>query len=148
MDAMNDERQAFEPTAEQVEALADELRNTHGIQGDVEEVIAVVWQAARAASPVQQPVAWIDPADFVTLKMDGWCVVHAAQCDSGTEHCADVPLYTAQPPQPPQGAQQEPLTEIRLTELWDGQRKHHGGEPIKLAHAEFARAIERAHGIE
>jgi hypothetical protein len=40
---------ADKPTAEQVEALADELRNTHGIQGDVEEVIGVVWQTARAA---------------------------------------------------------------------------------------------------
>jgi hypothetical protein len=47
---------ADKPTAEQVEALADELRNTHGIQGDVEEVIGVVWQAARAASPV--PAGW------------------------------------------------------------------------------------------
>lgn len=40
------------------------------------------------------PVAFIDKADFDTLRDDGWCVVHAAQCDPGADHCADEPLYT------------------------------------------------------
>jgi len=37
--------------------------------------------AEMAAQPEQEPVAWIDPADYATLENDGWCVVHANAFD-------------------------------------------------------------------
>jgi hypothetical protein len=65
------------------------------------------WQMGRAeralseAPPAAEPVAWIDPEDMkVALQDDGWCVVHASQCDPGADHNANVPLYTAAPAVP------------------------------------------------
>jgi hypothetical protein len=54
-----------------------------------------------APPPAAEPVAWIDPEDMKgALQDDGWCVVHASQCDPGADHCANVPLYTAAPAVP------------------------------------------------
>jgi hypothetical protein len=55
------------------------------------------WAAARAylAVPEAGPVAWINRADLEeTLPNDGWCVVHESGCDPGSDHSADIPLYT------------------------------------------------------
>ncbi len=35
------------------------------------------------------------------------------------------------------------LTDQRINELWIAQRQYHGGEPTRLSHLEFARAIEQ-----
>lgn len=43
-----------------------------------------------------------------------------------------------------QAAKQETvLTDQRINELWIAQRQYHGGEPTRLSHLEFARAIEQ-----
>jgi hypothetical protein len=65
------------------------------------------WNKCRAAmlaaaQPEQEPVAWIDPADYATLENDGWCVVHANAFD-GSHALHSIPPAAAQP------AQQEPV---------------------------------------
>lgn len=33
------------------------------------------------------------------------------------------------------------MTDQEIVQAWDEQRKYHGGEPCKLGHLEFARAV-------
>jgi hypothetical protein len=86
-------------------------------------------QAMHTAPPQQEkqePVAWM------VYTLDGtaaWVTLNPA--DFTSEHRA-LPLYTAPP-------QRQPLTEEEIAEIaWDWK----SGGPI-----DFARAIERAHGI-
>ena len=57
---------------------------------------------ANAAAPTEAPapaeapavpVAWVGRSDLADTAEQGWCVVHAAQCDPGADHDADMPLY-------------------------------------------------------
>ena len=79
---------------------------------------------AALAEPVQEPVAYVDQ------RIHGWpdCFVMEAAPPHTT------PLYTAPPPRKP--LTQEELDELAMDE--DG---------LPNSHLEFARAIERAHGI-
>ena len=43
------------------------------------------------------PIAWVEQHDIdETLPNDGWCVVHDSECDPGSDHAADIGLYTAE----------------------------------------------------
>jgi hypothetical protein len=91
--------------------------------------------AEMAAQPEQEPVAWIDPADYATLENDGWCVVHANAFDGS--HA----LHSTTPP----AAQRQPLTNEEMWRLWNAE----GNDAMNQQEAiTFARAIEAAHGIK
>jgi hypothetical protein len=54
------------------------------------------YEAAKAEMQTEQePVAWIDPADYATLENDGWCVVHANAFD-GSHALHSTPPAAAQ----------------------------------------------------
>lgn len=38
------------------------------------------------------------------------------------------------------------LSEAKIIELWDAQRRYHGGEPCKVGHVEFALSVLAAAG--
>ena len=108
-----------------IEALAD-LVKTFPTDDDMRNAGWHSWEIAKAcraydaaraalAEPAAEPVAWIDPADFKTLEDDGWCVVHASQCDPGADHAADTPLYT----HPAPAAAPEPTVEQSISALVD-----------------------------
>ena len=85
----------------------------------------------RMAREKQEPVAWM------VYTLDGtaaWVTLNPA--DFTSEHRA-LPLYTAPP-------QRQLLTEEEIMQTWEGVIKYAPGE-VRLK--DFARAIERAHGI-
>jgi hypothetical protein len=119
---MNDERQAFEALMARLGYHLEPATYRDGTYRDTEYSAGwAVWQAARAASPVQQPVAW---REHVEQRLLTWrqrtmnrSGDHLALDDfMDKESLADLIDFVcdecAQPPtpQPPQGAQQEPLT--------------------------------------
>ena len=97
-------------------------------EGEVEFARAVLakWgQPAQAA----EPVAWLDPWTGTKVTTD---------YDAYGKH--GIPLYTA-----PQPVVREPLTDAQIAEM---MRDTWGCASIAPRHAlEFARAVERAHGI-
>ena len=97
-------------------------------EGEVEFARAVLakWGTPAVAG---KPVAWLSPwrADQVTTDYDAY-----------GEH--GIPLYTAS-----QLVEREPLTDAQIAEM---MRDTWGCASIAPRHAlEFARAVERAHGI-
>lgn len=97
-----------------------------GLNGLIDEVLAK-W--GQPAAVVGEPVAWLDP----------WIGAKATtDYDAYGKH--GIPLYTA-----PQPVVREPLSEPQIAEM---MRDTWGCASIAPRHAlEFARAIERAHGI-
>ena len=99
-------------------------------------------EALRAAltEPVQEPVAWYSEARHidsawaaaVTMKHPG---------PEGKYVRKVTPLYTAPP-------QRKPLTQEQLYTLYDEHATHQEEGPAMSGWFDFARAIERAHGIE
>ena len=90
-----------------------------------------------AAEPVQEPVAWM----YTGIKQDGTThgphlVWKPAYMDamSASKRAKATPLYTAPP-------QRKPLTDEELDALAIDE------DGLPNSHLEFARAIERAHGI-
>ena len=124
------------PSKEDIEALAQQhLKvfaqfNLGGVwfEGEVEFARAVLakWgQPAQAA----EPVAWLDPWTGTKVTTD---------YDAYGKH--GIPLYTA-----PQPVAREPLSDAQIVEM---MRDTWGCASIAPRHAlEFARAVERAHGI-
>lgn len=140
---MNDTTSAA-PSKAEIEALAQQhlkafAQFTLGgvwFEGEVEFARAVLakWGTPQPSpvgppAPRVEPVAWLNPwrADQVTTDYDAY----------GRR---GIPLYTA-----PQPVAQEPLTDEQLAEM---MRDTWGCASIAPRHApEFARAVERAHGI-
>ena len=106
------------------------------VQGAIPNADDPWWQKARAAlakwgQPAQaaEPVAWLDPWTGTKVTTD---------YDAYGKH--GIPLYTA-----PQPVVREPLTDAQIAEM---MRDTWGCASIAPRHAlEFARAVERAHGI-
>ena len=126
-------RQAIEQA---VAILGPEAPLCSGCVEEWTEALRVL-RDALAEQPAEQwePVAWM------VYTMDGKSVcVTDNPADFTDEHRA-LPLYTA-----PKPAKREPLTEEEIDALpwWP-----HEGNPVTLAEGlrDFARAIERAHGI-
>ena len=124
------------PSKEDIEALAQQHLKAFAqftvsevwFEGEVEFARAVLakWgQPAQAA----EPVAWLDPWTGTKVTTD---------YDAYGKH--GIPLYTA-----PQPVVREPLTDAQIAEM---MRDTWGCASIAPRHAlEFARAVERAHGI-
>ena len=94
-------------------------------------------RAALAQKDEQEPVAWM--LECPTMSGDtgwilSWSQSGAGLCDRlrGEEH--EKPLYTAPP-------KRKPLTDEKLRAMWVNYA------PIVGGVLEFARAIEKAHGI-
>ena len=90
-----------------------------GVYSDIERFAALVAVAALA-EPVQEPVRWMDPenGDCSRARRVGW-----------------TPLYTAPP-------QRKPLDDLAIADIYTKWDATPG-----TSMADFARAIERAHGI-
>ena len=115
--------------AEHLKAFAQfQIGNQAWFEGEVEFARAVL---AKWGQPAHsgEPVAWLSPwrADQVTTDYDAY-----------GEH--GIPLYAAS-----QLVEREPLTDAQIAEM---MRDTWGCASIAPRHAlEFARAVERAHGI-
>ena len=101
---------------------------------DSEDVIETVWAAFAAAEreqaePEPKPVAWMCPEDPDRETAFSWEAGHCEIC--GKQR---ISLYTAPPQRPP-------LTDEELDALAIDK------DGLPNSHLEFARAIERAHGI-
>ena len=90
-----------------------------------------LWQQAQQAEPVQEPVAHFGSA---YVNENG---VHITTVLGPVAIPQDAKLYTAPP-------QRKPLTEEKIDNIC--RQAHAGADPQEWAR-NFARAIERAHGI-
>ena len=121
-----------------MEQAAAELRRLSAELDRCKQVCAATaegWRVdAALAEPVQEPVAWM----VYTLDGKSVCVTDNP-ADFTDEHRV-LPLYTAPP-------QRKPLTEEAIDQI---TRDRWGMQLLGVtvqAHREYARAIERAHGI-
>ena len=85
----------------------------------------------KCCQPVQEPVAWLTPGQDLHLNNG-----------EGFRFSDWTPLYTA-PPQRPA----EPLSEVDLRALYDRHAACQEEGPEISGWWDFARAVERAHGI-
>ena len=122
------------PTDAELEALLlDKLpASKHYIRPVIEKMVAAMQAAIdKWGQPAQaaEPVAWLDPWTGTKVTTD---------YDAYGKH--GIPLYTA-----PQPVAREPMTPEQIAEM---MRDTWGCASIAPRHAlEFARAVERAHGI-
>ena len=123
------------PTDAELEALLlDKLpASKHYIRPVIEKMVAAMQAAIdKCGQPAQvsEPVAWLDPWTGTKVTTD-----YDAYGKHGT------PLYTT-----PQPVAREPLTDEQIAEM---MRDTWGCASIAPRHAlEFARVVERAHGIK
>ena len=94
-------------------------------------ITALRAELAQQAEPVE-PVAWI----YQNMYTEQECLVWK----KGTGGRNWRPLYTALP-------QRKPLTQEQLYALYDEHATHQEEGPAMSGWFDFARAIERAHGI-
>ena len=109
-------------------ALAEEaLQRLTDVQQDIE---------AALAEPEQEPFAYYFETYSYEGQKDRWFV--ACPCDGKLNGKPGMPLYTAPP-------QRKPLTDEELEVLWDDATDRM--EHFCSQYWDFARAIEKAHGI-
>ena len=131
---MNDLRKAAQQALEALEYSAEELRE-YSIDMSGEEYNsplvndAITALREQLAEPVQEPVAWMDrEGDLYKMpEIEGWAPPHTM-------------LYTAPP-------QRKPLSEENIRALYDQHAAYQEEGPEVSGWWDFARAIERAHGI-
>jgi hypothetical protein len=155
---MNDERQAFEAWAVKTICHQSDLQRGEltGYRSQELNYLWRGWQAARAASPA--PAGWkLVPVEPTEAMRSAGIEANGAHLEKYSEdgifrttriYRAMLAASPASTAQPPQGAQQEPLTEERLREFWDeATNRWVTVADERNPMLRFARAIERAHGI-
>ena len=132
------------PTQREAAArLADWLHASGVVNSEVKETIALLRELL--AEPQGEPVAWRSKTRINNDFDSNWCLT-STEPPQTPRTIAIEPLYT----HPPQQCQ--PLTKVQITELAE-QCGYDGAVPtVRLAFQgfkldDFARAIERAHGI-
>ena len=113
------------PTPKEIDDLVYELRQAG--KDDTYSLASAVLAKWGMPAQAAEPVAWLDPWTGTKVTTD---------YDAYGKH--GIPLYTA-----PQPVAREPLTPERLREI---ERMCVYANTAKLI--DFARAIERAHGIK
>ena len=116
---------------------------TNGLyEGEFAEEIAAL-KAALAEpvqEPVQEPVAWMSPASQSMIGRDdgNGSAYHIITISKATGNHT-IPLYIAPP-------QRKPLTEEEIDAEWRKAASEEGFTTVQFVR-NFARAIERTHGI-
>lgn len=129
--------------------LHDAWRGLTYAENKLQEIQAKASDAIRSAlaEPEQEPVAWMCPYDPERETAFSW---RAGMCESSGCGHQRIPLYTAPPARKPLTVEQVEDEWERITghSIFGGDRKE--GRAMYLSPdevMEFARAIERAHGI-
>jgi hypothetical protein len=129
-------------TVESLMALAYKVRDARTYEWDVSDVVAAneALRAALTEALAPQATQLVrEQVKFNWSELVAWWESGGEQFDV----LKDIVQRMAKAAQPVR----EPLTIKQHMQIWDAQRKYHGGEPLLTSHLEYGKAIELSHGI-